>query len=88
MRSSPRSRPSFVAAAGLATCSRPLHPKRNGEPCFDERCCVVIFAHDLSASPTLVHGVAVCTMTPGEFNAKWRASELKNSAAAQSHFTA
>ena len=28
----------------------------------------------------------VGTMTPGEFIAKWRASELKESAAAQSHF--
>ena len=46
----------------------------------------VIRTRDLSAQPTRVLVVAVGAMTPGEFIAKWRASELKERSAAQSHF--
>ena len=60
--------------------------ERNGETCFDERCRIVILAHELQAVPTQVHILAVGAMTPSEYIAKWRASELKERSAAQSHF--
>ena len=41
---------------------------------------------DVSALSARVLVVAVDAMTPGEFIAKWRASELKERSAAQSHF--
>ena len=40
----------------------------------------------MSALSARVLVVAVDAMTPGEFIAKWRASELKERSAAQSHF--
>ena len=55
------------------------------EVCVDERC-RVIRTRDLSALPVRVLVVAVGAMTPGEFIAKWRASELKERSASQEHF--
>ena len=55
------------------------------ETCVDERSRVVR-ARDLSALSTGLLVVAVGAMTPGMFIAKWRASELKERSAAQSHF--
>ena len=40
----------------------------------------------MSALSARVLVVAVDAMTPGEFIAKWRASELKESSASQEHF--
>ena len=42
--------------------------------------------HDLSVLAVGVSVVAVGAMTPAEFIAKWRASELKESSAEQEHF--
>ena len=56
-----------------------------GESCFGERC-RAIRTCDMSALPTDVLVVAIVAMTPGEFIAKWRASELKERSASQEHF--
>ena len=56
------------------------------ESCFDEGSRVVILAHNPAPPPLRVPVLVVGAMTPGAFIAKWRASELKESAAAQSHF--
>ena len=51
----------------------------------DERC-PVIQAHALPAVVNRGFVLAVGAMTPGEFITKWRASELKERSASQSHF--
>ena len=79
-----------LSAAGLATRTMPPHGARTTETeewelCFDERCRVVETL-DLPARPTCVPVVAAGAMTPGEFIAKWRAVELNERSASQSHF--
>ena len=68
--------------------TRPPHGERaagDREQCFDERC-RVIGKLDLPARPTCVPVVVAGTMTPGGFIAKWRAVELNERSASQSHF--
>jgi len=68
--------------------TRPPHGERAArgrEQCFDERCRVVETL-DKPARPTSILVVAVGAMTPGAFIAKWRAVELNERSASQSHF--
>ena len=55
------------------------------EPCFDERCRVT-GARDWSALSLRIPFLLVSAMTPGAFIAKWRAVELNERSASQSHF--
>ena len=76
------------SAAGLAVRAGPPHggPTTGARgSCFDERCHVV-GARDLSALPLRLLFRMVGAMTPGAFIAKWRASDLKERSASQSHF--